>query len=250
VVPVFAEDKAPEETKVVKQKSKVIVIKSEDGKAHKIDISGDEDTPFVKTIEKDGKTIVLHSNKELTEAEVEKMVAEAEESRAKAEAKWGEAEAAKAEADAAVAEADAARAEASAARAEAHSKKMSTIRVRRHDGKDMAWTMEGDMMAAFIPEIDISEVRSNCKDGHPVSTNVSGFDGKNKSSVKIVMCGKGQAKLAQIQALKGLREARAEIERDKDIPEGVRNQVMDSLERQIDRMEDQISEEDESNSEA
>jgi bla regulator protein blaR1 len=234
VVPVFAEDKAPEEAKVVKHKTKVIMIKSKDGKAHRIDISGDEDAPFVKTIEKDGKTIVLHSTHELSEAEVDKMVADAEASRADAEAALGDAEAAKGEAEAAQGEAEAAKGEAEAARAHAEAARVHAISV-----------VNSMDFASFIPEIDISEIRSNCKDGHPVSTNVSGFDGRNKSRVRVVMCGKGQAKLARVQALQGLREARREIEDDENIPESVRDKVIDSLEKQIDRMEDQLSQQDE-----
>jgi beta-lactamase regulating signal transducer with metallopeptidase domain len=232
VVPVFADDKAPEEATVSKKSSKVIVIKSKDGKAHKIDISGDEDTPFVKTIEKDGKTIVLRSNRELSEADVEKMVAEAEESRAKAEADWGDAEVARGEAEAARGEAEAARGHAEAARAHAIS------------------IMSSMDFASFIPDIDISEIRSNCKKGQPVTTDVSGFDGQNKSRVRVVMCGKGQAKAARMQALQGLRQAQTEIESEKDIPDNVRQSVLDSLEKQIDRMEDQLSQEDEPDNEA
>ena len=228
VVPVFAEDKAAEEKpdeKVVTKTKKVIMIKHKDGESHRIDISSDKDTPFVRTIEKDGKTIVLRSSKELSEADIEKMVAEAEKSRAEAEAALGEAEAARGEAEAARGEAEAARAHA-----------ISVI-----SNMDFA---------SYIPEIDISEIRANCKKGQPVTTNVSGFDGHNKSRVKLVMCGQGQAKLARMEAIKGLRQAREEIERDKDIPESVRDKVLDSLEKQIDRMEDQMSEEDKPDNEA
>jgi bla regulator protein blaR1 len=223
VVPVFAEDKPAESTTAGKQKTKIVIVKGKDGQTHKINVSGDADTPFVKTIEKDGKTIVLRSSKEMSDAEIDKMVAEAEESRAKAEAELGEAEAARGEAEAAEGEAQAARAMA--------------------DGQ-LAFAM------AMIPEIDIREVRGNCKEGHPVSTDVNGFDGKNKSRVKIVMCGKGQAKLARLEAIKGLQEAQREVESDKDIPDSIRKSVLDSLEKQIDRMEDQLSKDDEPDSEA
>jgi bla regulator protein blaR1 len=230
VVPVFAEDKPAESTTASKQKTKIVIVKGKDGQTHKINVSGDADTPFVKTIEKDGKTIVLRSSKEMSDAEIDKLVAEAEESRAKAEAEWGEAEAARGEAEAARGEAEAAKGEAQAARAMA-------------DGQ-LAFAM------AMIPEIDIREVRGNCKEGHPVSTDVNGFDGKNKSRVRIVMCGKGQAKQARLEAIKGLQEAQREVESDKDIPDSIRKSVLDSLEKQIDRMEDQLSKDDEPDSEA
>jgi beta-lactamase regulating signal transducer with metallopeptidase domain len=242
VVPVFAEDQVSadgEPEKVVKHKAKIIMIKGDHGKMHKIDVSGDKDTPFVRTIEKDGKTIVLRSNKELSEAEVEEMVAEAEESRAEAEAQWGEAKAARGEAEAARGEAEAAKGEAEAARADSE--------VARAHSMHVVANMD---FSSYIPEIDISEIRTNCKKGHPVTTDVSGFDGQNKSRVKIVMCGQGQAKLARMEAIKGLREAREEVKRDKDIPDNVRQSVIDSLEKQIDRMEDLISEEDAPGNEA
>lgn len=218
VVPVFADDAAPDDAKVVKEPKKVIVIKSKDGKTHRIDVSGDENTPFVKTIKKDGKTIVLHSTRELSEAEVEKMVADAEASRAEAEAE--------------VEASEAAREGAEAGRAHA-------IRV-----------MSSMDFSSFVPEIDISEVSANCRNGQPASTEVSGFDGQGKSRVKLVMCGKGQAKLARLHAIQGLREAREQVESDEDIPDNIRQQVIDSLEKQIDRMEDQLSEKDEPDNEA
>ena len=215
VVPVFAEDEALEESKVGNTPTKVIIIKSKDGKAQRIDVRGDANTPFVKTIQKDGKTIVLHSTHELNEAQVEKMVADAEASRGEAEAQWSEAETARGESEAARGELEAARAHAIA----------------------MVHNMD---VASYIPDIDISEITKNCEAGQPVTTDVSGFDGKNKSRVRIVMCGKGQAKVAKTQAVQGLREARAEIANDKDIPEAIRKSILDSMEKQINRMQDQL----------
>lgn len=217
VVPVFADDPAPiegEAPKDVRQKTKIMIFKGEDGKMEKIDISGDADTPFVKTIQKDGKTIILRTSRELSEAEVEKMVADAEMSRAQAEADLGQAEADRGEAE--------------AARASAEAERVHAM----HIVKDMN-------IASYIPEIDISEVTTNCEEGQPVATDVTGFDGKKKSRVRIVMCGKGQAKLAKAHAIQGLREARAEIANDKDIPEATRKSILDSMEKQIERMQKQ-----------
>ena len=212
VIPVFADDQPAANSdngKSAIHKTKIIMIKGDDGKMRRIDISGDEDAPFVKTIKKDGKTIVLHSSHELTESDVEKMVADAEASRGDAEAARGDAEAARADAEATRAQAIA---------------------------------MVADMdVASYIPEIDIREVTKNCEEGQHLTTDVSGFDGKNKSRVRIVMCGKGQAKLARVQAIAGLREAKAEVESDDDIPSNVRQSVLDSMQQQIDRMQDQLS---------
>jgi bla regulator protein blaR1 len=228
VAPVFADDQPTannDEGKAAKHKTKIIMIKGGDGKAHRIDISGEEDAPFVKTIKKDGKTIVLHSTHELSEAEVEKMVADAEASRSKAEAEWADAEAAQGEAEAARGDAEAHRAHA------------------------MAIVSNMDI-ASYIPEIDIREVTKNCEDGKPVTTDVSGFDGKNKSRVRVVMCGKGQAKLARAHAIAGMREAKAEVEADGDIPDNVRQSVLDSMEKQIKRMQEQIADNDEADEES
>jgi bla regulator protein blaR1 len=230
VVPVFADDQPIAEgdaAKDVRHKTKIMIFKGEDGKMEKVDISGDADTPFVKTIQKDGKTIILRTSREMSDDEVEKLVADAEISRAQAEADRGQAEA-----DRGQAEAD--RGQAEADRAYAEAMEATVIKVRRHDGKDMA--------ASYVPEIDISEVTKNCEEGQPVTTNVTGFDGKNKSRVRIVMCGKGQAKLAKAHAIQGLREARAEIADDKDIPESTRKSILDSMEKQIKRMQDEVDE--------
>jgi beta-lactamase regulating signal transducer with metallopeptidase domain len=226
VVPVYADDEekaSPEGKITVKTHNKqVIVIRSKDGEDVKIDVSGDAETRFVKTIKKDGKIIVLRSTKELSEAEVEKMVAEAEKSRAEAEASLGEAEMARSEAEAARGEAEEARAEAEAHRARA----LAAV---------------GNMnFAAYIPEINIREIRGKCDEGQPVSTDVRGFDRQNKSSVRIVMCGKGQANIARREAINGLKEAREDILGESDMPEYIRKDVIKKLEKSIKDLERQI----------
>jgi bla regulator protein blaR1 len=221
VVPVFAESDAPT---IEKHKTKIVIMKRGEGDGQTINVSGDGETPFVKTIEKDGKTIVLHSTHALNEAEIERMVADAEASRAQADADLGQAEADRGQAEADRGEAEAARGEAEAARAHA-----------------IAIAQNIDV-ASYIPDIDIGEITKNCEAGQPVTTDVTGFDGKNKSRVRIVMCGKGQAKLAKAQAIQGLREARAEVADDEDIPEATRKSVLDSMEKQIKRMQDEIDE--------
>ena len=225
VVPVFAEDEpvaADADKKVEVKKHKVVIVKNEDGKPVVIDTKGDADAPFVKTIEKDGRTIVLRTNKELSEADVEKMVAEAEKSRKEAEAAFGEAAIARREAEAAREGAEVARAQ-----AEAHSAHAITV-IRNMD------------VSSYIPEIDIKEIRGNCTEGQPVSTDVQGFDGKSMSRVKIVMCGKGQAKIARIEAVKGLKEALKEIRGEDDMPESIRKDVVQKLQLRIKSLEKQI----------
>ena len=220
VVPVFALDKpvAQDDTLTTDHlTTKIYIRKQDEGDTQTITLGEDSDVPFVKSIQRDGKTIIVRSNREMTEVEVEKLVGDAESSSAQAEADCGQAEAARGQAEAARGEAETARAHAIA----------------------MVHNMD---VASYIPDIDISEITKNCEAGQPVTTEATGFDGKNKSRVRIVMCGKGQAKLAKAQAVQGLREARAEIVNDTDIPESMRKSILDSMEKQIKRMQEQADE--------
>ena len=221
VVPVFAEDEsaaAGAEKKVEVKKHKIVIVKSEDGKPVVVDTQGDADTPFVRTIEKDGKTIVLRTSKELSEAEVEKMVAAAEASRAEAEAMAADGD-----------------------------KKTMVIRMKKDgsltegQGADyFKYSFDSIDIAKMIPDIDIQEIPGKCNEGEPVSTDVEGFDGQNKSRVRIVMCGKGQAKVARQHAIQGLKEARDEIKADADMPDAIRKDVVKKLDEKIRDMEKQI----------
>jgi beta-lactamase regulating signal transducer with metallopeptidase domain len=215
VVPVFAEDEpaaadtAPDtEKKVELRKHKVIIVKKGEGEGAVVDVTGDGEAPFARRIEKDGKTIILRSNREISEADAAKMVADAEAGRAVAEAARGDAEMARAD-------------------AEVHRKHVVRI--------------VSDMdVASLVPEIDIRELRANCKEGEHVSTDVSGADGKKKSRVRIVMCGKGQAAVARSHAVQGLREARTEIEADAEISDSVRKKIIESLNKQIEKLEGEL----------
>jgi hypothetical protein len=132
------------------------------------------------------------------------------------------------EAEDAVVQADSAKGAEGNTPAPAKIRRVETIRVM------------GDMdIDSYIPEIDIRETTKDCREGQPVTTDVSGFDGKQKSHVRLVMCGKGQAKLARAEAIKGLREARDEIAKDKEMPKGVRKDVVKQLDLQIRKLEAQ-----------
>ncbi len=216
IVPaVVAQDKvAAEESKpeVVKREVRIIKLKR-DGETMDIvgqDALGGE----VTKVERDGKTFIFRADKKLSPEEVEKLIDEAEKSREEAED--------------AVAQADSAKGAEGDTPAPAKIRRVETIRVM------------GDMdIASYIPEIDIREMTKDCRDGQPVTTDVSGFDGKQKSRVRLVMCGKGQAKLARAEAIKGLREARNEIAKDKEMPKGVRKDVVKQLDLQIRKLEAQ-----------
>ncbi|MBP6380343.1 MAG: hypothetical protein KA312_08000 [Sphingorhabdus sp.] len=230
VVPVFAqdepatnEDKADTTTEV--RNHKVIIVKNRDGKPIEIDMAGDAETPFVKKIEKDGKTIILRSNKEMSEADVAKMVADAEASRSKAE--WQAAEGSK--------------------------KTAMFIRVNKDgkladpaDAEHMHFVVDEVVMPPMppappgAPAVEMRMVQVKCNDGDLVTTNVDGMDGDKKAHVKIAMCAKAHAKMARIHAIQGLKEARESIKRDADIPESVRKDVLKSLKENIEQLEREL----------
>ena len=212
---------AQDETAAPKIVKKIKIIKiNKDSKT--VDLIGYEGSgKEVTRIERDGKTFIFHTDKKLSQDEVEKMIDNAQRSREKADDAMVPADEARGEAEAARGEAEAARGDAEARRGHAEAMRVHAVA----------------MAANYVPEIDISEITKNCKEGQPVTTNVHGFDGQNKSTIKIVMCGKGQGKAARIGALQGLREARSEIASEKDMPEGVRKDVIEKLEEQIRKLE-------------
>jgi len=216
IVPaVVAQDKvATEEGKPEAVKREVRIIKlKRDGET--VDIVGhDAMGGEVTKVERDGKTFIFRTDKKLSPEEVEKLIDGAEKSREEAE-------------DVAV-QADSAKDAEGNTPAPGKIRRVETIRVM------------GDMdIASYIPEIDISEIPKDCREGQSVTTDVSGFDGKQKSRVRLVMCGKGQAKFARAEAIKGLREARNEIAKDKEMPKGVRKDVVKQIDLQIRKLEAQ-----------
>ena len=202
-------------------------------------IDGKPTGKVVNTVSRDGTSYIFHSDKHLSEAEVEQWIEKSEQSREDAEDALEQAEEARGEAEAARGEAEAVRGEVEAALGEAEAARSNAAAARGHAE---AMSVHAVAMAAnYIPEIDISEITSNCRDGHLVTSNVEGFDGSNKSRVKIVMCGKGQARLARLEAIKGLREARSEIATESDMPANIRKDVLKNLEQQIRRLEAQAN---------
>lgn len=229
IVPaVVAQDEAAAENgkaEPVKRNVQIIKIKK-DGET--INVVGHDGDGEVTKVERDGKTFIFRTDKKLTEQEVEQWIENAEKSRLEADKALAEADGARAQADIAQAEADSAAAAADGARAAAEVGRREAIRV-----------MTNMNIASYIPEIDIKEITKNCQEGQPVTTDVSGFDGQNSSRIRLVMCGKGQAKIARVEAIKGLREARGDIDKDKDIPEKIRKEVVEKLEQQIRKLESQ-----------
>lgn len=201
VVPaVVAQDQTATDSKPEAVKRDVRIIKiKRDGKT--VDIVGhDGDGDDVTKVERDGKVFIFRTDKKLTEDEVEKMI--------------GDAEASSKAADGAAAD--------DGARGTAETKRIVI------------------KSAVNIPEIDIQEMTENCSaTEQPVTTDVEGSDGTKKARVRLVMCGKGQAKIARIEALKGLREARDEIASEKDMPKAVRKDVIEKLDQEIRKLEAQ-----------
>ncbi len=218
---------AAEEGKAERIKRDVHIIKiKKDGET--VDVVGHDGDGEVTKVERDGKTFIFRTDKQLTEQEVEQWIETAEKSRMEADKALAEADGARAEADAAQGAADSAAAAAEGARAAAEVGRVEALRV-----------MSNINIASYIPEIDIKEITKNCREGQPVTTDVSGFDGQNSSRIRLVMCGKGQAKMARVEAIKGLREARGDIDKDKDIPAKIRQEVVEKLEQQIRKLERQ-----------
>ena len=200
VVPaVVAQDQAATDSKPEAVKRDVRIIKIKRD-GKEVDIVGhDGDGDDVTKVERDGKVFIFRTDKKLTEDEVEKMI--------------GDAEASSKAADGAAAD---------GARGTAETKRIVI------------------KSAVNIPEIDIQEMTENCSaTEQPVTTDVEGSDGTKKARVRLVMCGKGQAKIARIEALKGLREARDEIASEKDMPKAVRKDVIEKLDQEIRKLEAQ-----------
>jgi bla regulator protein blaR1 len=201
---------------------------------------GGSGAPYVQTITRDGRTIVLRTDTRLNQQEIDKMVDDAEAGRIEADDSIGDAEAARGEAEAARGDAEAAKADAEAAKADADAD-AADARTETADGA-YAYAGAGNdatAIAAMVPDIEVSEITGNCKHGQPVTTDVSNGDGKHKGRVRIVMCGKGMARMARASAIDGMKEALDEVRNDNDIPDSVRGQVMESLKKQIKRMQNE-----------
>ena len=231
IVPAVRADESADVTKLSKKPVKIVKISI--GTV----VDGEPTGSVVKTISRDGKTYVFHSDKKLSDDEVEQWIDKAQASREEADDALVRADEARGEAEAARGEAEMARGEAEMIRGEADVARAEAAAMRGHAE---AMRVHAVAMAAnYIPEIDIREITKNCEKGQPVTTNVEGFDGTSKSRIRLVMCGKGQARIARVEAIKGLREARSEIASEEDMPAGVRKDVIEKLEQQIRKLEAQ-----------
>ena len=190
---------------IVKSHVKVIKVKPKD-----------DDTIYITTQGDDGKSFVFQTIQKASQSEIDRLAANAEKLAAR--------------------NAD------NTTRSD-HTRGGTTFRVHKNgklansDADYIHFSADEVRVSTLVPEIDIQEITVNCKEGQPVTTNVEGSDGTSKSRIKIVMCGKGQAKVARIEALEGLREARSEIASEEDMPKAIRTDVIEKLEKQIRKLE-------------
>jgi bla regulator protein blaR1 len=216
IVPaVSAQDEAVTGSKPETAKHNVRIIKlKRDGKT--VDVIGHDGDGQVTKVERDGKTFIFRTDKKLSEEEMANLITETHNSAAES----------KSQSD-----------------AKGSGPNIKIVRVDKDgklvggDAQVVHFSVHELAIGSYIPEIDIREITMGCEEGQPVSTDVEGFDGKEKSRIKLVMCGKGQAKLARLEAIKGLREARSEIASEKDMPAGVRKDVLEKLEQEIRKLE-------------
>jgi bla regulator protein blaR1 len=209
--------------------------------------NGDSDAPYVQTITRNGRTIILRTDTRLSQQEIDKMVDDAEAGRIEADESIGDEEAARGEAEAARGDAEAAKSDAEAAKADAEAERADAETVgadARAEAANGAYAYAGagndaTAIAAMVPDIQIAETTGNCEHAQPITTDVSNGDGKHKGRVRIVMCGKGMARMARASAIDGMKEALNQIRNDKDIPDSVRGRVMESLKKQIKRMQNE-----------
>lgn len=119
----------------------------------------------------------------------------------------------------------------------ADGKQVRIIRRVTKDGKDV--TEEGmPPMPPLPPEVEISQ---NCDTkGEPVTstTEMKSPDGKTRTVTRVMICKRSIAG-ARGEGLSGLREARADLAKEKNLPDKVREDVLADLDRTIARLEAQ-----------
>lgn len=208
---------APNSPKVHKHVERVVIVeKRDDGKQ-------DETKLKTRVIERNGKTIIIKSDKDLTEAEVEAKIA-------------------KVEADmlAVPPEPPAPPAEPGEPRS------VRKVIVMSGDGEHMVHGpgANGPQIRAMRIHKDGSEARAftmaggtACKDGKPVSsvTSESGKEGQ-KHITMVRICANGDPAMASAHALGGLKSARARIASNSEMSAEIKAKVLEDLDREIARL--------------
>ncbi|HEY1125372.1 MAG TPA: M56 family metallopeptidase [Sphingobium sp.] len=114
------------------------------------------------------------------------------------------------------------------------------VRIIRRVTKDGKEVVDESMlpMPPLPPEVEISQ---NCDTkGEPVTstTETKSPDGKTRTVTRVMICKRSMAG-ARGEGLSGLKEARADLAREKALPDKVRDEVLADLDRTIARLEAQ-----------
>jgi bla regulator protein blaR1 len=211
-VPVAARDQTVTITRDNGKKTKTEIIVG----GNEIDLIGDKDTPFVQTIEHNGKVVILRTSKKLSDAEAKIMVTEAEASRAEADAARDEAESSRAQADA------------------------WGEKTKQRDGA--AWSDKEDHMSSILDHVRTAQVKSSC-----TKSSVSSSHEHNKRITVAVSesCIKDKlrhniSRISERAALQGLRSAREAISDERNLSRQIQQQVQNELDREIGQVESRL----------
>ena len=266
IVPVWAHDPLPGDeatdsaAKKTKKITRIEIRRGEEGDKNSeldrevLDIEGDKATPFVKTIQKDGKTIVLRSSRELSDAEVEEMVAEAEQSRAEAEAGRAEADIARAQADADRAEAGQARAEAEKEAAEGQAREKRYIIIKKHKNEDgekgvyysAPQAVEAHMVQSSHSTSSSHQMQVSFNNGTAISVRITpsnyGFPATEATYAQIAKLNERYLSEPALlkSTLSSLRMVRTNLEEQCDENKNIDRSVITALDREIRHIEGKI----------
>jgi hypothetical protein len=90
----------------------------------------------------------------------------------------------------------------------------------------------------MIPEITLERIKGACDPAEPVVTETKAGANGRREKIVIRMCGDREiARNARMSAVEGLREARAEIAQEQDIPASIKAQLLADLEAQVARIQ-------------
>ncbi|MFM6931645.1 MAG: M56 family metallopeptidase [Novosphingobium sp.] len=210
-----AAPQAPDAPKEQKQVHRIVIVEKHGDGKH------DDAKLKTRVIERGGKTIVLKTDKDLTEAEVESRIAKVE---ADMLAMPPEPPAPPA--------------------APGEPRQVRRVIVMSGDGQHMVSSSGGQVRTMRIHK-DAAEARaiamagagSPCKDGKPVSSVTSESDKEGQRHIYMVrVCGDGDPAMAATHALGGLKSARARIAGNSEMSAEIKAKVLEELDREIARL--------------
>ncbi|MGF7171059.1 beta-lactamase regulating signal transducer with metallopeptidase domain [Sphingobium xanthum] len=95
-----------------------------------------------------------------------------------------------------------------------------------------------DEIQAMVPIVEVSE-GTGCGGARELvntSEETVSVDGKQRKKISIRICGKDIAQKARADAIRGMQEARADIQQENDLSQRIRDRIIADLDRQIARM--------------